>query len=209
MSKNILIIPLFLLFTLFTLSSCVTGFKVTGDKSNIKGQTLAVIAGLKNEESFLFAQHLTEELQKNSNFKVLSQEQIKSKLGYYPINIQGPYDNFSIDEIMEDYSITDLAKIKEIQNKLGVDNILIIWAPIHLKHTGDGYTGDIYEIHSINQFFSFPGCQEVGRGKFKAGYVSGFVIGVKVKRNFNDGIKQGCEMLAKNIVKETNMLKQN
>jgi len=35
------------------------------------------------------------------------------------------------------------------------------------------------------------------------------VIGVKVKRNLNDGIKQGCEMLAKNIVKETNMLKQN
>ena len=27
--------------------------------------------------------------------------------------------------------------------------------------------------------------------------------------NLNDGIKQGCEMLAKNIVKETNMLKQN
>ena len=209
MSKKIRIIPLFLLFTLFTLSSCVTGFKVTGDKSNIKGQTLAVIAGLKNEESFLFAQHLTEELQKNSNFKVLSQEEIKSKLDIYPDNIKGPYAKFSIEKIVEDYNNTDLNKIKDIQNKLGVDNILIIWAPIHLKNTGDGYTGDIYEIHSINQFFSFPGCQEVGRGKFKAGYVSGFVIGVKVKRNLNDGIKQGSEMLAKNIVKETNMLKQN
>ena len=209
MSKNIRIIPLFLLFTLFTLSSCVTGFKVTGDKSNIKGPTLAVIAGLKNEESFLFAQHLTEELQKNSNFKVLSQEQIKSKLSIYPDNIKGPYAKFSIEKIVEDYNNTDLNKIKDIQNKLGVDNILIIWAPIHLKNTGDGYTGDIYEIHSINQFFSFPGCKEVGRGKFKAGYASGFVIGVKVKRNLNDGIKQGSEMLAKNIVKETNMLKQN
>lgn len=209
MSKKIRIIPLFLLFTLFTLSSCVTGFKVTGDKSNIKGQTLAVIAGLKNEESFLFAQHLTEELQKNSNFKVLSQEQIKSKLSIYPDNIKGPYAKFSIEKIVEDYNNTDLNKIKDIQNKLGVDNILIIWAPIHLKNTGDGYTGDIYEIHSINQFFSFPGCKEVGRGKFKAGYASGFVIGVKVKRNLNDGIKQGSEMLAKNIVKETNMLKQN
>ncbi len=206
MSKKILIIPLCLLFTL---SSCVTGFKVTGDKSNIKGPTLAVIAGLKNEESFLFAQYLTEELQKTSNFKVLSQEQIKSKLDIYPDNIKGPYAKFSIENIVEEYNNTDLNKIKDIQNKLGVDNLLVIWAPIHLQHGGDDFIGTTYEIHSINQFFAFPECQEVGRGTFKAYYATGFVIGVKVKRNTNDGIKQSCEWLAKNIAKKTNMLKQN
>ena len=206
MSKKILIIPLCLLFTL---SSCVTGFKVTGDKSNIKGPTLAVIAGLKNEESFLFAQHLTEELQKTSNFKVLSQEQIKSKLDIYPDNIKGPYAKFSIENIVEEYNNTDLNKIKDIQNKLGVDNLLVVWVPSNLHEESNNSLGTTYEIHSINQLFAFPGCQEIGRGTFKAYYATGFVIGVKVKRNLNDGIKQSCEWLAKNIAKKINMLKQN
>lgn len=202
MSKVIL---LFYFTIIIFLSSCVSGFKLAGDRSNIKGPTLAVIAGLKNQPTILFAEYLTKELQKISTFKVLSQDEIKNRLENYPSIIKGPYSKFSLQEIIEDYNNTDLEKINEIQRKLGVDNLLVIWAPITLERSEQGYGTTAFEIHSINQLFSFPGCIELGRGEIEAEYFSGLVIGVKVPRNINDAINRTVEYLAKNIAKETGM----
>jgi len=204
MSKKFL---LFYFLSITFLFSCTTGFKMIADKSNIKGHSLAVIAGLKNDETKLYAEFLTTKLQKESNFNVLSQDQIKKQLNIYPLAIKGPYSKFSVEEILEDYNNTDIEKIKEIQQKLNVDNIIVIWAPIHLVYKQKGATSDLYEIHAINQFFSFPGAKEVGRGKIKTMYATGLVIGAKVPRNMNMAIQNGTDVLAKNIIEETGMAK--
>lgn len=193
--------------TIITLCSCTSSFQVVGDKE-ITGSKIAVISGLRNTETQIFAQEITKELAQVSKFDVLSQKEIKNRLGNYPVEIRGPYPEMIFTEIDEDYDQTDIDRIKEIQNKLNVDNIYVIWAPIHTKTEGRGGLASVNKVEAIAQFFSFPGCDEIGRGKFEAEYYEGIVPGINLARSPEDGIKKISERVAKKIAEETGMLRE-
>lgn len=174
------------------LFGCVTIFKPVADISNVKGDTLAVISGLNDEDNVFYADKLSQHIAKKSNFKVLTLSEIKAKWNDYPYNIRGPY-NTAYFEIDPNYSKTDIERLKIIQKKLNVDNIFVVWTPVHRLNTSVG--ADAYETFLIGQFFSFPGPIEIGRSNFTITYVKGYVIGVMIPRDpsdyfriFGDGI---------------------
>src|SRR3989337_3581316 len=100
------------------LSAC-SGFNLVDSNFKPRGRTLAVISGLDNDPNVLAAQHMTEALRKNSRFQVMSQNQVAQSVSNYPQKIKGPYKSpyFQIDT---DYSNTDITKIRQIQEQLGV-----------------------------------------------------------------------------------------
>jgi len=187
-------------------ASCVTLFNVVGKKEDIRGNKLAVISGLNKTETNLYVHYMTDELARVSKFKVMSQQEIKSRLGVYPVNIKGPYTS-AYTSINEKYDNTDMAKLGEIQRKLGVDNLFVVWAPIHVEIQISGSTGTPYEIHTIAQLFAYPGGKEIGRNMLKATYASGFVIGPGVPRSPEGALKQVGEAVAKKVAEQTGMLK--
>jgi hypothetical protein len=192
-------------FIAFSLFGCVTIFKPVADISNVKGNTLAVISGINDEDNVFYADKLSQHIAKKSTFKVLTLSEIKSRWVDYPYNIRGPY-NTAYFEIDPNYAKTDIERLKIIQKKLNVDNIYVVWTPTSRMLTGAGWTADVFETSLIGQFFSFPGPVEVGRSNFKMTYAKGFVIGVKVPRDPSDFFRIYGDSIADKIATE---LKKN
>jgi hypothetical protein len=90
---------------------------------------------------------------------------------------------------------------KDIQKKINVDNLLIIWTPVVKMTSGMGMSADVYEIPVIGQFFSFPGPVEIGRCNFNIIYCKGLVIGVKIPRNVDDFFRLYGKGIANEIAK--------
>ena len=146
-------------------SGCAT-FHLTENPFTPKGKKLAVIAGLTNAHSLQAAQDLAEELRKTSRFQVVPQKQVEQGIPNYPQLIKGPYRSAYL-EIDEDYSKTDVGRVKEIQKHLGVDYLYVLWAPTSVQYGGKGLFFKNYPLmHVVAQVFEFPGGKEIGRGKY-------------------------------------------
>jgi hypothetical protein len=147
------------------LSGCAT-FHLTQDPFQPKGKKLAVIAGLTNPSSLQIAQALGDELGKTSQFQVLSQRQVAQAIPNYPQLVKGPYKS-AYFEIDVDYGRTDLARVKELQQHLGVDYVYVLWAPATVSHGGSTFFSKNYPVTQIvAQLFESPGGKEVGRSQY-------------------------------------------
>jgi hypothetical protein len=146
-------------------SGCAT-FHLTQDPFEPKGKKLAVISGLTNPSSLLVAQALGDELGKTSRFQVLSQKQVAQAIPNYPQLVKGPYKS-AYFEIDVDYGKTDLARVKELQQHLGVDYLYVLWAPATVSHGGSTWFTKNYPVTQIvAQLFESPGGKEVGRSQY-------------------------------------------
>jgi hypothetical protein len=150
---------------LLVLSGCAT-FHLSQEPFQPKGKTLAVVAGLTNPGSLSIAQSLGDELAKASIFQVLSQKQVAQAIPNYPQLVKGPYKS-AYFEIDVDYAKTDLERVKELQQHLGVDYVYVLWAPATVSHGNSGWFSKHYLVTQIvAQFFESPGGKEVGRGQY-------------------------------------------
>lgn len=169
-----------------------------------KGRTLAVVAGLDNEPSVNVAESMTESLKKHTRFQVMSNKQVAQSVPGYPQPIKGPYSS-AYFQIEKDYTRTDLKKVREIQQRLGVDYLYVLWVP-----TATTMQGTIHQLHIIAQLFEGPATREVGHGQFNAtaGRVAGCCLvpppGDAEKVN---AIDQSTEYVAKELGEKTGMLK--
>ena len=144
-------------------SGCAT-FHLTQEPFQPKGRKLAVISGLTNPSSLLVAQALGDELGKTSRFQVLSQRQVAQAIPHYPQMVKGPYKS-AYFEIDVDYGKTDMARVKELQQHLGVDYLYVLWAPATVSHGGSTFFSKNYPVTQIvAQLFESPG-KEVGRSQ--------------------------------------------
>ena len=147
------------------LSGCAT-FHLTQEPFQPKGKKLAVISGLTNAGSLSVAEALSDELGKASRFHVLSQKQVGQAILNYPQLIRGPYKS-AYFEIDVDYAKTDLARVKELQQHLGVDYLYVLWAPATVSHGGSNLFFKNYPVTQIvAQLFESPGGKEVGRSQY-------------------------------------------
>jgi hypothetical protein len=192
---------IFLLLPLF-LSAC-SGFNLVDSNFKPKGKTLAVISGLNNDPNLLAAQHMTDALRKNSRFQVMSQKQVAQSVANYPQNIKGPYKSayFQIDT---DYSNTDIKRIRQIQQQLGVDYLYVMWTP-SATITND----KIYTYNIITQLFEGPSSKEVGNGMFgaTAGKTDCCLVPKPGDQDKANAIKDTTEYVAKQIAEKTGMQK--
>jgi len=157
MYRQIAISVILLLF----LTSCST-FALVERNFEPRGNRIAVVSGLNDETNHYLANAMTEALKKNSSFKVLSQKAVGKAIPNYPTNIQGPYRHAYLS-VEADYGQTDIKRIKQIQKKLGVDYLYVLWSPCTVTQNGS-----VNSISIIGQMFEFPGAKEVGRGQFIA-----------------------------------------
>jgi len=178
--------------------ACST-FNLVDQNFRLKGKTLAVVSGLNNDPNMLAAQYMTDALRKNSRFQVMSQKQVAQTVSNYPQNIKGPYKSayFQIDT---DYSNTDIKKIRQIQQQLGVDYLYVMWTP-----TATVMNDKIYTYHIIAQLFEGPSSKEVGNGMFgaTAGKTDCCLVPKPGDEDKAKAIKDTTELVAKQIAEKT------
>lgn len=178
------------------LSGCAT-FHLTQDPFQPKGKKLAVIAGLTNPSSLQIAQALGDELGKTSQFQVLSQRQVAQAIPNYPQLVKGPYKS-AYFEIDVDYGRTDLARIKELQQHLGVDYVYVLWAPATVSHGGSTFFSKNYPVTQIvAQLFESPGGKEVGRSQYA----------VRVDDQTHEVLRDDMRRVAQELAEKTHTLK--
>jgi hypothetical protein len=187
---------------LFT-SGCFSTFNLVDRNFSPKGKTLAVISGLNNDPNLLAAQHMTDALKKNSRFQVMSQKQVAQSVANYPQNIKGPYKS-SYFQIDTDYSSTDIKKVRQIQQQLGVDYLYVMWTP-SATITNDRF----YTYNIVAQLFEGPSSKEVGNGKFgaTAGKTDCCLVPKPGDEDKANAIKDTTEYVAKQIAEKTGMQK--
>lgn len=178
------------------LSGCAT-FQLTQDPFQPKGKKLAVIAGLTNPSSLQIAQALGDELGKTSQFQVLSQRQVAQAIPNYPQLVKGPYKS-AYFEIDVDYGRTDLARVKELQQHLGVDYVYVLWAPATVSHGGSTFFSKNYPVTQIvAQLFESPGGKEVGRSQYA----------VRVDDQTHEVLRDDMRRVAQELAEKTHTVK--
>ena len=179
-------------------------FVLTDKDLKPRGKALAVVAGLKRDINVFTAECMSQALQKNSTFIVTPPGQVAKTISGYPLNIQGPYSAAYFD-IEEDYTRTDMEKIREIQKRLRVDYLYVIWVP-----TGSTLEKKIVFTDMISQLFEGPQSREVGRGAFwsSAGRSTGCFAPTPKREDVEQSLQATCERVSKEIAEATGMKKQ-
>jgi len=176
-------------------------FMLTDRDLKPRGKTLAVIAGLKRDINVFTAECMSQALHKNSTFIVTPPGQVVKAIPGYPLNIQGPYSAAYFD-IEEDYTRTDMEKIREIQKRLRVDYLYVIWVP-----TGSTLEKKIVFVDMISQLFEGPQSREVGRGAFwsSAGRSTGCFAPTPKREDVEQSLQATCERVSREIAEAMGM----
>ena len=186
------------------LAGCIETFSLVNADYRAKGKSIAVVSGLDSDANVTVAERMAAALRKHTTLQVMAPKQVASTLSNYPQKIKGPY-LFAYFEIDADYGNTDLKKIRQVQQKLGVDYLYVIWAP-----TATVTQGTIEQLHCIAQLFEGPSSKEVGRGKFAAtaGKVAGCcLVPPPSDKDRSDAVDDATEYVAKEIGEKLGMLK--
>jgi hypothetical protein len=172
------------------LGGCFTSFQLVDGNFTPKGRSIAVLAGVPEEDNAAIAALVADELRKQSRYQVMSQAQIARALKPYPQLIKGPYRS-AYFEVDVDWSLTDKQKLAAMQRSLGVDYVYVIWAP-----TATSSGGKSTNLHLVAQLFEFPGAKEVGHGAFQ----------FHIQKDDATNLKQGAEKVAHQLAEKTGML---
>ncbi len=104
-------------------------FKLVNGNSKIQKGTIAVIAGSGSEFDIKLAKEITRELSENTDLKVFSQEELSRRMPQYPMYFMKTQEsNTDKWSIQPSYlSEENMKSLKKIQEKLGVEYILLAW----------------------------------------------------------------------------------
>ncbi|MEK6742303.1 MAG: hypothetical protein AABZ15_01765 [Nitrospirota bacterium] len=187
---------------LLFLSGCISAFNPVSNDVKFKPKTMAVVAGLDNEQNVQMAQAMSESLRKHTRFQVMTHKQVAQKLPGYPPRIQGPWKS-AYFEIEVDYTKTDMKKVRSIQQQLGVDYLYVLWTPSETV-----YNRKIHSLNAIGQMFDNG--KEVGNGRFNAtaGRTDCCLVPAPDAKDKTDAMKDASDYVAKEIGEKTGMLKQ-
>ncbi len=170
-------------------------FEPTRGPIRVRGASLAVIAGLDNGETTLFASCLSNSLKERSVFRVIPQHELARLLPPYPSDIRGPYRSAYFD-IEYDFEGTDRARLREIGRMLGVEYLYVVWIPATYR------SGRSRNILEAAQLFELPECREVGRSGMTIR-----VIGTDSRGpsdgDIRDQLKSEADKMAREIAEET------
>src|SRR5574340_928811 len=192
----------FILAVVSMLAGCFDTFSLVETDYRPRGKSIAVISGLDSEANVIMAARMTEAFRKNTRFQVMPHKQAAQAIPNYPVKIKGPYTSAYFD-IEADYGNTDKKKIRDIQQKLGVDYLYVIWTP-----TATVVQGSIHQLHVIAQMFDASG-KEIGNGKYAAtaGRVAGCCLVPKPDdKDKANAIDDTCDYVSKEIGEKMGML---
>ena len=138
------------------------GLRPAAGETGRPGKSIAIVAGTTTEISLAAARFITRSLTEKSLLTVLSQEKIAHALPKYPAVIKGPFTANYVAGFKEEYSRTDLAKVRMLQQTLEVDYLYVLWAPS--TERGRGTVTHKF----IAQLFQAPESSAVDNGTFES-----------------------------------------
>lgn len=151
-------------------------FKLMDEKHAVKPTTIAIIAGTNSDGPRQLALNISDKLRAQSNFKVLTQDEIEKRLPNYPVEIELKDLETLNKEENEPTSVwylsSEKAKLDAIQKKLKVDYLYVVWIPWMRSVTYQGKT--TYNIWPSANMIEYPG--------------SRIVASTKIHRNISDSI---------------------
>ncbi len=184
------------------MAGCET-FRLVDQDYRPKGRSIAVVSGLESSGNSAVAERMTIALRKFTRLQVTPYKQVAGAVP--PQKIKGPY-LYAYFEIEEDYGNTDVKKIQQIQRKLGVDYLYVVWAP-----TATVTNNKIEQLHCIGQLFAGPSSKEVGHGKFAAtaGKTDCCLVPPPNDQDRSDAVDEAAERVAKEIGGKLGMSKDS
>ncbi len=145
------------------LTACIPYYSfrpVAGPEDARAGASLAVISGLNSKANAALAHEMSLSMSELSMFDVLSLSAIKRRFSDYPVRIEGPYDA-AYFETQVNFNKTDFERIRQIQDRLKVDYLYVVWSP-----SGVEYDNQVARMDVLAQMFAAPESREVGRTRF-------------------------------------------
>ncbi len=141
-------------------------FSLYDDKTTIRTGSIAVVAAEKSELTVRVADNLTRELKERSTFKVLGQEEVRRRLGKYPVPVKtGPPEN-------EDKPFWpakgEKAKIDALQGQLKTDYVFLVWTDNlrRITRTGQGGSSVTYSVDVYGNVVEYPKSKAIGYTSF-------------------------------------------
>lgn len=183
-------------FLLFTLTACGGGARpfVPIDNATFKPARLAVIAGETDDVGKNLALAVTEELQKRTTFRVMSQKEVAKKLRRYPSKIKMAHVSESSPSV---WLPTDEAKkMAAIQKKLKVDYLFVVWGANLNSWTVSSQNGSstYYNMSVFGNLLEYPNGKAVAFTDFSQNRKVRFWEAIQFKKSsyYVDSLIKNC-----------------
>lgn len=142
-------------------------FSLMDEGHPVKVTSIAVVAGSNNDATKQLAEFVTAEMQEKTEFKVLSQAQVRKQVHGYPVDI-AIKDKETREKEGDDvnhvwFPSSETAKLNAIQKKLKVDNLYVVWIP-WMRAFSDGRK-TIYKVWPAGNLIEYPGGKVVAATK--------------------------------------------
>ncbi len=170
MRRPVLLFLLLALLPLVLLSGCCGGtpypFSLYDDTTVIRPSTVAVISTDPSEPTMRLADNLTRELKERSTFKVISQEEVRRRVGKYPVTIKmGQAEN---EDKPVYFARGEKAKVDAMQAQIKAEYLFVIWSGnmSRITRTGQGGSSVNYSIDVYGNVVEYPKGRIIGFTSF-------------------------------------------
>ena len=100
-------------------------FSLYDEKTSIRTGSIAVISADTSELTVRVAENLTRELKERSTFKVLSQEEVRRRVGKYPVTIKAGQPENEDNPVW--FAKGEKAKVDAMHAQLKTDYVFVVW----------------------------------------------------------------------------------
>jgi hypothetical protein len=183
---------------IFSLTACGGGARpfVAIDNATFAPARLAVISGETYDVGKNLALAVTEELQKRTKFQVLSQEEIAKKVGKYPVKIEMAHLPEASPSVW--LPTEEAKKMKDIQAKLKVDYLFVVWGTNLNTWTVSSQNGSstYYNMSVFGNLLQYPSGKAVAFTDFSRNRKVSFWEAIRFKKSsyfVESLIKQSAE----------------
>jgi len=166
--SRVLLLP-FLLSMLAVLSGCGIHkpFELFDDKTTIKSGSVAVISSDSSEPTMRLAEYLTQHLKERSTFKVISQEEVKRRVGKYPVTIKEADAENGSKPVW--FAKGEKSKVDAMQAQIKADYLFVVWTGNLRRITTTSSQGGgsvSYSIFVNGNVVEYPKARIIGYSNF-------------------------------------------
>jgi hypothetical protein len=163
------LLPLFLLGMTAVLSGCGVHkpFELFDEKTVVKQGSVAVISSDSSEPTMRLAEYLTQHLKERSSFKVISQEEVKRRVGKYPVTIKEADAENSDKPVW--FAKGEKSKVDAMQAQIKADYLFVVWTGNlrRITTTSAGGGGSVsYSIFVDGNVIEYPKARVIGFSNF-------------------------------------------
>ncbi len=185
-------------------------FSLYDEKTAIRTGSIAVISADTSELTVQVADNLTRELKERSTFKVLSQEEVRRRVGKYPVKLKvGQPEN-------EDKPLWltkgEKSKVDAMQAQLKTDYVFLLWTDNlrRITRTGQGGSSVTYSVDVYGNVIEYPKSRAIGYTSFARNQGKSCCLAGKSEGDdINEMLKGAAASMADDLIAAAHAEKQS